>query len=118
VTQRSALLALGYEAWAEDERRRQTEALDRRSGREAVVAWSSRNSAAELVDPEGLGRLRWWVVATAGLPEPEWLRRAGRRDMEAIVAAGSEGVEGFLTFADVRVRWWQLRHRWRARRAN
>jgi NADH dehydrogenase [ubiquinone] 1 alpha subcomplex assembly factor 7 len=81
VSQREALIALGYERWAEHERRRQREAQDLRAGREAVEAWSGRNTAAALVDPAGLGRLRWWVVATYGMAPPQWLvaARAGDR---------------------------------------
>jgi len=77
VSQRAALLALGFGTWFERERRRQVEALDRRDGREAVRTWGERNEAALLVDPEGLGRLRWLVLATRGLPAPPWLEKAG-----------------------------------------
>ncbi len=80
ISQRDALMALGFERWAEHERRRQREAQDRRSGREAVEAWSGRNAAAALVDPAGLGRLRWWVVATSGLGPPPWFVTAQIRD--------------------------------------
>ena len=80
VSQRSALLALGYGAWAERERDRQRVAQDGRAGREAVLAWSGRNAAASLIDPGGLGRLRWWVVATAGIDEPDWFAAARQHD--------------------------------------
>jgi len=84
VSQRAALLALGVGAWFDAERRRQADALDRREGREAVGAWSERNAAALLVDPTGPGRLRWLVVATAGLPRPSWLEKAEGLDAEML----------------------------------
>jgi SAM-dependent MidA family methyltransferase len=90
VTQRSALLALGFERWAEDERMRQTEAQDRRSGRDAVAAWSGRNAARMLVDPAGLGGLRWWLLATQGLDPPDWLLEALATDMKDGVPVPSE----------------------------
>ncbi len=80
VSQRGALLALGLEAWLERERGRQVEALDRRAGREAVQAWSRRKEAALLASLDGPGRLRWLVVATAGLPWPAWLEKAAELD--------------------------------------
>lgn len=76
VTQRSALMALGFESWVRDEQRRQRELLDTRRGAEAVRAWSARSRATLLVDPMGIGRFRWLVLATPGLPAPPWLAAA------------------------------------------
>jgi SAM-dependent MidA family methyltransferase len=73
VPQRAALVALGYEAWARTELRRQGELLDERKGIEAVRAWSGRSAASLLVDPAALGRLGWVVLASEGLPRPVWL---------------------------------------------
>jgi SAM-dependent MidA family methyltransferase len=109
VTQRSALMALGYDRWSTGERSRQADAQDRRSGREAVAAWSSRNAAAELVDPEGLGRLRWWVVATPDMPEPAWLGRASLLDLADISEIPHQASGGFISYVDIRRRrWWEL----------
>ena len=80
VSQRGALLALGFGTWFERERHRQVDALERREGREAVRTWSERNEAGLLVSPDGLGRLRWMVLATPGMPWPEWLEEAARLD--------------------------------------
>ena len=80
VTQRSALLSLGLAEWLEEERRRQAAFQDARAGREAVLAWSGRSQASLLVDPRGLGRIRWLVLATAGLQWPQWLADAALRD--------------------------------------
>ncbi len=41
------------------------------------------DEARRMVDPAGLGRLRWLVLATPGLPEPGWLTAA--------LAGGAEG---------------------------
>ena len=117
VSQRSALLALGYERWAEDERRRQIEAQDRRSGREAALAWSSRNAAAVLVDPGGLGALRWWVVATPDMPDPGWVGEASARDLHDGEIAANTGIEGFMSFGDLRPRRLRWSRRWRMRAA-
>lgn len=73
VSQRAALAALGYGAWAHSELRRQGELLDERRGLEAVRAWSGRSAASLLVDPAALGRLRWIVLASGGLSRPDWL---------------------------------------------
>ncbi len=80
VSQREALLALGFGAWARGELDRQRRLLDGGAGLEAVRAWGGRSRATLLVDAAGLGRLRWLLVATHGLPAPPWLRvaRGGR----------------------------------------
>ena len=79
VRQTDALLALGYEPWLRDELARQQEQLAGGRGLEAVRTWSGRSRASLLVDPAALGRMRWLVLASPGLPEPEWLRRARDR---------------------------------------
>ena len=73
VTQHDALLALGFERWLREELERQTALLDARDGLEAVRTWGGRSRATLLVDPGALGRLRWLLLATPGLPEPPWL---------------------------------------------
>ena len=78
VTQHDALLALGFESWLRAELERQTTQLDAREGLEAVRTWSGRSRATLLVDPSALGRLRWLLLATPGLPAPAWLDAAGR----------------------------------------
>jgi SAM-dependent MidA family methyltransferase len=79
VSQTDALLALGYEPWLRDELARQQEQLAGGQGLEAVRTWSGRSRASLLVDPDALGRMRWLLLATPGLPEPDWLRRAQDR---------------------------------------
>ncbi len=79
VGQRDALLALGLEDWTREQLRRQRELLERGRGLEAVRAWGGRSRATLLVEPAGLGRLRWLLLATPGLPAPGWLRRSGGR---------------------------------------
>lgn len=76
VTQHRALIALGFEDWFRAELARQHEQLDAREGLAAVRTWSSRSSASLLVDPGALGRLRWLLLGTEGLPRPAWLTRA------------------------------------------
>ncbi len=58
------------------ERARQGELLNGGRGTDAARAWEGRNRARLLVDPSGLGRLRWLLLATAGLGEPGWSARA------------------------------------------
>lgn len=72
VTQFAALKSLGFESWARGELRRQHELLEARDA-EAVRAWSARSRATLLVDPAALGRFRWLLLATPGLPAPDWL---------------------------------------------
>ncbi len=76
VPQWRALLALGYERWAAGERERQAELLRTGHGLEAVRAWEGRSRASLLVDPAALGRLRWLVLSTPGLPTPPFLAEA------------------------------------------
>jgi len=78
VGQREALLALGLGGWLDERLRRQRTQQDARDGRGAVRTFSDRNEATMLVDPGGLGRLRWLVLATPGLPPPGWLVEASR----------------------------------------
>jgi NADH dehydrogenase [ubiquinone] 1 alpha subcomplex assembly factor 7 len=72
VTQRRALAALGFERWTREELERQAALLDEHHGVEAVRTWSGRQAASFLVDPAGLGRTRWMLLATAGRPMPIW----------------------------------------------
>ena len=79
ITQHDALLALGFEAWLRGELERQTALLDERQGLEAVRTWGGRSRATLLIDPSALGRLRWLVLASPGLPSPGWLDAAVAR---------------------------------------
>ncbi|MFL5767998.1 MAG: SAM-dependent methyltransferase [Actinomycetota bacterium] len=72
ASQTEALRSLGFEEWFTQERERQTSLLSTGSGAEAVRTWSGRNAAMELVDPVGLGRLRWLTLATGGRQAPPW----------------------------------------------
>jgi SAM-dependent MidA family methyltransferase len=76
VTQRQALVSLGFDRWMRAELKRQGELLSERKGTLAVRAWSGRSRASLLVDPGALGRLRWLALATPGLGEPSWLTDA------------------------------------------
>jgi len=79
VRQTDALLALGFEPWLDGELARQQEQLAGGQGLEAVRTWSARSRASLLVDPGALGRMRWLLLATPELREPDWLRRARDR---------------------------------------
>ena len=76
VPQWRALIALGYERWAEGERERQAELLAARRGLQAARAFEGRSRASLLVDPAALGRLGWLLLSTPGLPAPPWLTEA------------------------------------------
>jgi SAM-dependent MidA family methyltransferase len=82
VTQRAALSALGFEAWIRGELERQRALLEAEEGVGAVRAWSERSRATLLVDPGGLGRFRWLLLATRGQPAPPWLEAALRLQNE------------------------------------
>jgi NADH dehydrogenase [ubiquinone] 1 alpha subcomplex assembly factor 7 len=74
LSQADALSALGLEAWSFEERARQRSALEGGRGADAVRIWSARSRATLLVDPSGLGRHRWLLLCSPGLPAPSWLR--------------------------------------------
>ena len=71
--QTEVLAALGFAAWIRDELATQHEQLADGRGIEAVRTWSGRSRATMLVDPSGLGRMRWLLLATHGLAAPPWL---------------------------------------------
>ena len=73
VDQTDVLLALGFESWLRDELTTQQDQLARGAGLDAVRTWSMRSRATMLVDPAALGRMRWLLLATEGLPAPPWL---------------------------------------------
>jgi NADH dehydrogenase [ubiquinone] 1 alpha subcomplex assembly factor 7 len=73
VTQHDALLALGLQEWLHAELEHQRELLTTREGAPAVRTWAGRSRATLLADPAGLGRFRWLLIATPGLPRPGWL---------------------------------------------
>ncbi|MGH2723099.1 MAG: SAM-dependent methyltransferase [Actinomycetota bacterium] len=70
VSQREALLGLGFRTWMQGLRSRQTEAQVKRSWRDATTLYSERNKAQILVDADKLGGLRLLVLGTEGLPPP------------------------------------------------
>jgi NADH dehydrogenase [ubiquinone] 1 alpha subcomplex assembly factor 7 len=78
VAQGAALTALGFDDWVRAELSRQGDLLNTARGSDAVRTWEGRNRARLLVDPSALGRLRWLVLATTGLPAPRWLSEAAR----------------------------------------
>jgi SAM-dependent MidA family methyltransferase len=76
VTQRDALLSLGFDRWDRGQFERQTGALAEGHGPEAIGAWQSRQRAGILVDRMGLGRLRWLLLTRPPLGPPPWLEEA------------------------------------------
>jgi SAM-dependent MidA family methyltransferase len=76
VSQRAALSALGFEAWFREQLDRQHRQLDERDGMGAVRTWAGKSRATLLVDPGGLGRFWWLLLATKGLPAPAFLKAA------------------------------------------
>jgi SAM-dependent MidA family methyltransferase len=79
VSQREALMSLGFETWLRSALERQADLLNTGRGSHAVRMWSRRTRAMMLIDPAGLGRFRWFVAGTPGLPAPHWLERASAR---------------------------------------
>ncbi|HEV3475504.1 MAG TPA: SAM-dependent methyltransferase [Actinomycetota bacterium] len=70
ITQREALLALGYRTWSAGVQRRQNEAQARHEGREASRLFEARSRASILIDPAKLGGLYLLALGTEGLPPP------------------------------------------------
>ena len=70
VSQREALLALGFRLWLSGLRARQTEAEGAGSWREANRLYAERSKATLLIDPSQLGSLHLLVFGTAELPPP------------------------------------------------
>ena len=79
VSQHDALIALGFEDWLHTELERQQDLLDSGRGADAVRTWGGRSRAVMLADPAGLGRFRWFVVATPDVAEPTFLQAARER---------------------------------------
>ena len=83
VSQREALTALGLETWLRTELECQQDLLNTGRGADAVRVWGGRSRATMLADPAGLGRFRWFLVTTADVAEPAWLRAARESRAEA-----------------------------------
>jgi len=84
VTQRGALIALGLDGWMHGQLEGQHRSMDAGRGTEAVRTWSGRTRASLLIDPGGLGRLRWMLLATPGLAPPPWLTSASARSADRV----------------------------------
>jgi NADH dehydrogenase [ubiquinone] 1 alpha subcomplex assembly factor 7 len=76
ASQRGALLALGFAEWNAVQLDRQGSLLARGEGGPATRVWEGRGRASLLVDPRGLGRQRWLLLATPDLSAPAWLVQA------------------------------------------
>jgi SAM-dependent MidA family methyltransferase len=70
ITQREALLGLGFRTWMSGQRSRQAELQLARRSRDATRLYSERQRASILIDPDKLGGLRLLVFGTKGLPPP------------------------------------------------
>jgi SAM-dependent MidA family methyltransferase len=70
LSQREALLAVGFRLWLSGVRRGQAEAEEAGNWREVNRLYAERSRATLLIDPEQLGALQLLVFGTAGLPPP------------------------------------------------
>jgi len=70
ISQREALLAVGFRLWLSGVRRRQAEAEEAGNWREVNRLYAERSKATLLIDPDQLGALQLLVFGTAGLPPP------------------------------------------------
>jgi NADH dehydrogenase [ubiquinone] 1 alpha subcomplex assembly factor 7 len=73
ISQRDALMALGYRATLDRMRADQQQQEQAGEWRTAIGYYGERGQAAMLVDPAGLGSLKVLVLGTEGLPEPRAL---------------------------------------------
>jgi SAM-dependent MidA family methyltransferase len=73
ASQRDALLALGFAEWNAVQLDRQGSLLAQGEGGPATRVWEGRGRASLLVDPDGLGRQKWLLLATDRLPAPAWI---------------------------------------------
>ena len=74
VSQRDALMALGYRATLDRMRADQRQREQAGEWRTVIEFHSERGQAAMLVEPAGLGSLKVLALGTEGLPEPRALR--------------------------------------------
>jgi SAM-dependent MidA family methyltransferase len=70
ISQREALLGLGFRTWMQALRSRQTELQVTRGWRDASRVYSERQRASILIDRDKLGGLQVLVFGTDGLPPP------------------------------------------------
>jgi NADH dehydrogenase [ubiquinone] 1 alpha subcomplex assembly factor 7 len=73
TSQRDVLLTLGFAEWNAIQLDRQGSFLAQGKSGRATRVWEGRGQASLLVDPGGLGRQKWLLLATERLPAPGWL---------------------------------------------
>jgi len=76
VSQRAALIALGFGVWSQIQQERQSRLMAEGSGSHAVRIFQGRSRASLLVDHAALGSHWWLLLSTPSLPTPAWHRAA------------------------------------------
>ena len=76
VSQRDALMALGFQDWLHSALERQADLLNTGRGADAVRLWGGRSRASMLIDPAGLGRTRWFLASSIEVMAPRWMDRS------------------------------------------